>query len=321
MQLPFSDISPFTGQVLLLVAVICLKWLVTRFSPIDTFQFFRFYCTQLAKKVNKVENSDNQRVIAGCLAFVINYLTIIIILWLFQDFIEVLWLWQGLLLFIAIDGFHLSIAGKKLAKTLVANNKYEAKQIVNTYVLRDTETMSVMGLTKAFIEVQILKINQQLLVTCFYYLIAGPLAAISYRLCLEMHYRWNIKQAPYRSFGKPIHLIIQLLQWLPIRLISLLILVTSMKSQTLLIWRLIKKDFFVLNNNILLHCFALVNEVQLAGVAIYQGNKLRRPAFNEQARQPQPSDIIHANLRIKTLLLFLSTTLIFTATATYLAKM
>lgn len=320
MNFPFSDISLFSSQVLLLGLVICLKWIITRFSPLDTFQFFRFYCTQLANKVNKSKNSNNQRLIAGWLAFLLNFFTIIIIVWLFEDFIEVLWLWHGLLLFIAIDGLHLSSKGKKLAQTLVANNKYEAKEIVNTVALRNTESMSVMGLAKAFIEIQLLKVNQQLLVTCFYYLIAGPLAAFSYRLCLEMHYSWNIKQENYRVFGKPISLLVNILQWLPIRIISLLLLITAIKNNSLLIWRLMTKDFFKLNNNLLIHCFALVNEIQLGGVAIYNGKKLRRTSFNEQARQPQPSDIIHANHRINALLIFITISVILISVASYVVN-
>lgn len=323
MALAFSSISAFNNQLLLLAFVIFLKWLITRFYPLNSFQFFRFYCRQLALKVNKTENSNNQRIIAGGLSLAITFATLVIILWLFEDFIEVLWLWQALLLFFALDGFHLGRTGKTFAKTLVANNKYQAKQLIKPLLLRDCEQLSIMGLSKAFLEMHILKVHQQLLVGSFFFLISGPLAAFSYRLLLEMHYSWNTKQSHLVEFGKPVAFIVNVLQWLPGRILTLFLLLLAFNSQTVLFWRLIKGDFFKLNNDILLNCFALVNGVKLAGVAIYLnenqlGEKLRRPAFNEQARQPQASDIIHANQRILTLLIFISTALIGCGVISYL---
>ena len=316
-------ISTFSSQALLLGLVILLKWLITRVTPLDSFQFFRLYCQQLALKVNKAQNTNTQRVIAGWLALLISFTTIIIIVWLFEDFIEVLWLWQALLLFLAIDGFHLGRTGKKFAKTLVANDTYQAKQIIKPFLLRDCKQLSIMGLSKAFIEMQMLKTLQLLIMPCCLFLLSGPLAAFSYRLLLEMHYSWNTKCSHLIEFGKPIAFIINVLQWLPSKICSLLLLLLSFNSQTLLFWRLMKSDFFKLNNNMLLHCFALVNGVQLAGVAIYGnekqlGEKLRRAAFNTKARQPQPSDIIHADNRILMLLIFISIVIIGCAILSFL---
>ena len=323
MDLAFSNLSAFSNQVWLLAFVIVLKWLITRFTSLNSFQFFRFYCQQLALKVNKTENSNNQRIIAGGLSLAITLTTLVVMLWLFEDFIEVLWLWQGLLLFFALDGFHLGRTGKSFAKALVANNKYQAKQLIQPLVLRDCEQLSIMGLSKAFLEMHILKVHQQLLVSSFLFLISGPLTAFSYRLLLEMHYSWNPKRSHFVEFGKVVTFIVNILQWLPGRILTLCLLLLALNSQTILFWRLIKADFFKLNNDILLNCFALVNGVKLAGVAIYNnenqlGEKLRRRAFNEQARQPQASDIIHANQKIVTLLIFISTALIGFGVISYL---
>ena len=43
---------------------------------------------------------------------------------------------------------------------------------------------------------------------------------------------------------------------------------------------------------------ALGLAVKLSGVAMYDGNKVRKTSFNDSARQPQATDIIHASKRI-----------------------
>ena len=289
------EVSPVASNFLLLVCVIFLKWAMTFIANTDVFAFFRFYCQQLALKVNKTSNSQNQQVIAGWLAMLINYSTLFVIVWLFEAFIEVVWLWHALLLYISLENLQLAMKGKLIAQDLVANKKYEAKQKISPYLLRDSEQLSTMGICKSFIEMQLLRVNQHIVCVSFYFLLLGPYAAFSFRLLLEMHHVWNSKQPRFNYFGKPVALICNLLQWLPSRLSSIFLLLLSVNKNLALYWRLVRKNFFNLNNNLLIHSFALVNEIRLGGVCMYQGEKVRRVSFNDQAKQPAPSDIIHAS--------------------------
>ena len=72
-------------------------------------------------------------------------------------------------------------------------------------------------------------------------------------------------------------------------------------------WNLSRQYFFQLNNNIALLLLALNLEIKLGGVALYkndnpQGEKLRKKSFNDLARQPQMTDIIHANKKIRSMI-------------------
>lgn len=295
----FPPINHFSSMVLLLFVVILIKALVTRLVNHQPLRFFNFYCQKLSEKVNKTHNPVKQQVIAGFVAVIITLAPLIVILWLFEMFIEVRWVWQGFLLFLAIGPFNLATSSKSIAQALVANQNYLAKQTLQPLLLRETEQLSKMGLSKSCIEMQLLKMLQQNFVVIFYFLIFGPLAAFSYRLLLEMHYSWNIKQATFSSFGKQTTILVNIFQWLPVRLFTLIMLIMHSKQNLLLSWRLIKSKFFHLNNDIALHCLALNLQVRLGGVAIYQGNKLRKISFNDQARQPEPTDIIHTSNQLK----------------------
>ena len=113
-----------------------------------------------------------------------------------------------------------------------------------------------------------------------------------------MHYVWNIKLSRYIYFGAAINHIVKLFQWFPSRIFAIILLIGTVGKSPVLCWRLTRSKFLQTGNGLLLHILALGLEIKLSGVAMYQGNKLRKTSFNDHARQPQATDIIHANKRI-----------------------
>jgi len=294
-------VHAFSQSVLILLAVIAIKTIISQFIKHEPLRFFQFYCQQLSNKVNKSQNTNKQQNIAVVIAVWLTLAPVLVILWLFAAFIEVNWLWQGLLLYVAIGGFGLGTMNKSIAQALVANQTYVAKQTLKPWVLRDTEQLSAMGLSKACVEMQLLRFLQQMFVVSCLFLTLGPLVALGYRLILEMHYCWNIKKQPYYYFGSHAHILAQILQWLPVRLFSLLLLISAIGKNARLFWRLSSQYFSKLNNNLALSLFALNLSVKLGGVAMYDKYKCRKISFNDQAKQPEVTDIIHANKKIKAL--------------------
>ncbi|WP_114325639.1 cobalamin biosynthesis protein [Candidatus Colwellia aromaticivorans] len=300
----FITLSSFSYQLLILLVVLGCKATISHFIRHEPLRFFQFYCQRLSDKVNKPQNSPQQQTIAGLSSVLVTLLPIAIILYLFESFIEVNILWQALLLYIAMGSFGLAHINKIIAQALVSKQNYFAKQTLKPWVLRETEPLSSLGLSKSSIEMQLLRTLQQGYAVAIIFLIGGPLAAISYRLLLEMHYCWNTKLVSYNYFGLYSKRLISLLQWLPVRVFSLLLLFTSIGKNFVLFWRLSKQHFFQLDNNIALLLLALNLEIKLGGVALYndqhQGKqKLRKVSFNDLARQPQVTDIIHASNKIK----------------------
>ncbi|WDE12451.1 cobalamin biosynthesis protein CobD/CbiB [Thalassomonas haliotis] len=308
----FPEITGFSFSVLLLFSVLLVKFIVTRFSDPRPLHYFRFYCQRLADKVNKSSNSENQQNIAGLVAIIVTLVPLLVILWLFEAFIEVPWLWQGLLLYLALGSLSQGETSLSLAKALSAQQKYLARETLTPWLLRDTQELSPMGLSKASIEAQLLHHCALLFTVSFYFLIGGGLAAIGYRLLLEMHFSWNIKRQRFRHFGRQANQLVKILQWLPARLLVLLLLIFCSGKNPVLFTRLLRGHFFRLSNDILIYCFALVLGIKLGGVASYDQQKLRRPAFNDLGRQPEPADIIHAGKRIKQLSIICSFLLLFT---------
>lgn len=303
----FTALSSFSYQLLILLSVVLSKALVSHFIPHEPLRFFQFYCQKLSDKVNKPQNNTQQQAISGLVAIIVTLSPIIIILWLFESFVEVDFLWQAFLLYIAMGAFGLGKISKTVAQGIGSKQSYLAKQTLKPWVLRETQPLSSLGISKTCIEMQLLRTLQQGYTVAVLFIVFGPLVAISYRLLLEMHYCWNTKLVSYRHFGLYSNRIVNLLQWLPVRIFSLLLLLTSLGKNFILFWRLSKNLFFQLNNNLALLLLALNLAIKLGGVAMYtdkvQGQeKLRKLSVNDLARQPQMTDIIHAHNKISSLI-------------------
>ncbi len=291
--------NSFGYSVCILLFVMVVKSLVTHFVYHEPLRFFQLYCHLLGNKVNKSKNSAQQQSIAGFVGVVVTLVPIALILWLFEAFVEVKSIWQGLLLYVSLGAFGLKQVNKSIAQALVAKQSYLAKKNLSVWVLRETEQLSSLGVSKAAIEMQLLRHIQQGYVVACIYLLSGPLAALCYRLLLEMHFSWNIKRLEFHYFGAFVNKAVKVCQWLPVRLFSLLLLLSCVGQNALLFWRLSRRYFFQLNTNYVILLLALRLEVKLGGVAMYKQHKLRRVSFNDLAKQPQATDIIHADSQIK----------------------
>ncbi|MEI6894206.1 MAG: cobalamin biosynthesis protein [Colwellia sp.] len=296
----FTELAPFTYTVLILMVVLSIKSLVDYFNTYEPLRFFRFYCLQLANKVNNSKSSTAHQTLAGLLALFVTLVPISLILWLFADFIAVNYLWQGSLLYLALGSLNAGKTNKAIVQALVAKQTTRAKKMLEPLLLRATAQLSQVGLSKAAIEMQLLRTVQQIFVVSFIFITLGPLAALSYRLILEMHYCWNTKLPQYKYFGFYSQFFSTIVQWLPSRLMALLILLNTLGRGRLLPWRLTRKYFFKLNSDFVIAAHAFSLGIRLGGVAMYQQEKLRKIAFNDLGKQPLPRDVIKAtsNLHI-----------------------
>ncbi|WP_019030222.1 cobalamin biosynthesis protein CobD/CbiB [Colwellia piezophila] len=293
-----TELAPFTYHVLMLTVVLLIKTLTSHFIAHEPLRYFQFYCLQLSTKVNNSGSSAQHQTIAGLGALLVTLVPIVIILSLFADFIAVDYLWQGLLLYFALGNLNFGQINNSIAQALVAKKNHLAKKILTPLTLRETAPLSQVGLSKAAIEMQLLRSAQQIYVVSFLFISFGPLAALSYRLILEMHYCWNTKLAQFKHFGFYSQLFVQLMQWLPCRLMALFILLSTLGQGSLLFWRLTRGHFFKLNNDFVMSVHAFSLAVRLGGVAMYQQEKLRKVAFNDLGKQPEPKDIIKATSKI-----------------------
>lgn len=256
--------------------------------------FFRIFARQLAAKVHPdPHRASSQQLISGSLALAVVLLPTLALLaplyWL-SDWPLVL---DGLLLYFCLDFVYYRQQSHKIAQAISQQQNSRAKDLLQPLVLRHTQTLSSVGLSKACIEMLWLRTAKQWLGVSFWFLIGGGLAAVAYRLLLLCNQEWNDKQSKFRYFGRPASL---LTQWasLPATLITaaLLALLTGIRG-AIKQWRQARQLQFCLSHLLLLPVLAAALQINLAGPVMYQQQKNPRQRLGP-AVLPQAANLIAA---------------------------
>mgnify|MGYP000250588562 CR=1 FL=1 len=293
-----SDLIAFLWQpalqsiyVILAVLLLDRYWVLP--GHLNPWVMWRFIGIQMAKKVcNDGHDHAQQQIIAGGLSILVLVIPSTTLFYLLYQFAYYPIFFDAILLF-----FSLTMSGhlaqyKKCAKALRFNRRRLAKDMLAKMVLRDTKALSNIGISKAAIESLILRFQYQQIVSIFWFILAGPFAAFTYRSCFELYQVWNPKIRRYKEFSRVTQAIVYAFQWLPIRLGSLLALL-GMQG----IWmfsRLSLKGLLsglICNNgHLILGINSQALRLHLSGAVMYEGIKYRRSKFFGQ-REPILSDI------------------------------
>jgi adenosylcobinamide-phosphate synthase len=177
-------------------------------------------------------------------------------------------------------------------------------------VLRETDRLSAVGIAKASIESLLLRFNQQFISVIFWYFILGGVGALSYRLLYEFTHCWNTKLVRFTHFGQPLARLVQVLQWLPVRLACVALVVAQNVSGAIQAYR-----SFVSNKGphktahmLLLNLQGGALGIELSGPAYYDGQKIRSAtcAGQRQVRHMDIKRTIHAIQKAKVVIIVLS---------------
>lgn len=286
-----TTLPPLGIDILVLLLVVVIKSLVTRLSSYNGLSFFHFYCQQLANKVNKPNNSDSQRKVAGFIASLITLVPVLIILWLFENYVELSVIWHALLLYFSLGSFGHIAAAKRIKRYSEQQLKEQTRHELAPWVLRDVKQLSFMGMHKACIEMVQLRFIQHQFAIAMYFLLLGPYVALTVRMLIDMHHCWNPKKQAFQYFGLFVSWCSRCLLWAPTRLYIVALSTVNFNRPVLLSNKVPSNLLFEFNNKIALAALASIIDVKLGGVAMYDTEKKRVTEFNQQARVPSADDI------------------------------
>jgi len=251
--------------------------------------------TMAAKVHSDPKSAVSQQRISGILAIVVLSLPIAFIVGAVLTFAEFGFFFDGLLLLIALHFQPVLDGSKKIEGALKNHKKALARYQLSRFTLRESESLSELGICKAAIETLLLRFCYQYMSVIFWFFIGGGIAALLYRFVYEMSHTWNIKLDKYQHFGRPVSWLSLLLQWIPVRLTAILFIVAVNISNA---FKAIKKQ----KGNASTHTFLLTFmggalNVELGGPAYYNRRKIRLPKCGG-TRTVELSDIAKARLAI-----------------------
>ena len=274
----------------LLLLVVLVSRLIPLSEAYHPLTFLRFFAQRLAAKVNPDPNrAAGQLLISGTLALLVAWLPFAALLLSIQHFSELPWLIDALVLYGCLDWqTHVSRA-RHIQRDLQRGQLTLAREQMASLVLRRTDNLTAMGLSKAGIESLMLRSSSQVVATLLWFLVGGGIAALSYRLLVELHQQWNSKLPEFRYFGRPAALLLALLS-APALLLSCISLALSYGIRRCVRLCRQRPQHTAALPYYLLCCTSAALRRNLAGPLYYRQQKHQRSRIN-QGQEPDATDL------------------------------
>jgi adenosylcobinamide-phosphate synthase len=277
------------GLLIFAVALLCAHTLpvVNSYHP---FTLFGLIFKSVAKRVYQPTHTRGYQYLSGILAFSLPIITLLaLVLGLSIFAFHPQWL-GGLALYLCLDTQTVNRT-KRIATLLNQNQKAAARQLLSTIVVREVDTLSSIGIVKACIDSTALRTIRHYYLIILFYLIAGPIVALTYKLLLLCNHAWRAELKPDSAFIKPLSKLLYILEWLPIRGFVIVMALSLHFKKVRHYLRHYAQFFYQTNSGWILCLFAANLHVQLGGPCLYHGERFTKMRIGSE-RHPEVKDLI-----------------------------
>ena len=188
---------------------------------------------------------------------------------------------------------------KKVYKKLIQDDLPGARLAVSMIVGRDTENLTVEGVTKAAVETVAENTNDGVIAPLIYMLIGGPILGFVYKAVNTMDSMLGYKNEKYLYFGRVAAKMEDVAGFIPARISALLMILASCLlgmdgKNALWIWKRDRRKHASPNAAQTEAVCAGALQVQLAGDAWYFGKKHEKDTIGDPIREIEPRDILRS---------------------------
>lgn len=188
---------------------------------------------------------------------------------------------------------------KKVYKKLIQDDLSGARLAVSMIVGRDTENLTVEGVTKAAVETVAENTNDGVIAPLIYMLIGGLILGFVYKAVNTMDSMLGYKNEKYLYFGRVAAKMDDVAGFIPARISALLMILASCLlgmdgKNALWIWKRDRRKHASPNAAQTEAVCAGALQVQLAGDAWYFGKKHEKDTIGDPIREIEPRDILRS---------------------------
>lgn len=189
---------------------------------------------------------------------------------------------------------------KNVYETLTGDTIENARLAVSRIVGRDTQSLSVEGVTKAAVETVAENFSDGVVAPMVYLLLGGAPLALCYKAINTMDSMVGYKNTQYLYFGRAAAKLDDIANYLPSRIAALLWVAAAALTgndarNAWRIWRRDRRNHASPNSAQTESACAGALNVQLAGPAYYFGEYYKKPTIGDAVRPIEPEDIRRAN--------------------------
>ena len=193
----------------------------------------------------------------------------------------------------------LSKESMKVYQKLEEKDLAGARHAVSMIVGRDTENLTVEGVTKAAVETVAENTNDGVIAPLIYMLIGGPILGFVYKAVNTMDSMLGYKNEKYLYFGRVAAKMDDVAGFIPARISALLMILASCLlgmdgKNALWIWKRDRRKHASPNAAQTEAVCAGALQVQLAGDAWYFGKKHEKDTIGDPIRDIEPKDILRS---------------------------
>ncbi|MEC8326434.1 MAG: cobalamin biosynthesis protein [Pseudomonadota bacterium] len=282
-ELPFFSTSAW--QTILLALVSSLLVIPSQYHPTPLFRLLiskmagRIYDTNASKVYASFSSLLLSCLIVGCVAILAIGIT---------SFAQYPVAFELLILFLLINNPYSNAKLKRAAWLLTQQQKPVVRDILSQFLRRDSNNLSESGLIKAIVEHQSLSYFRHFFLPLILYYCLGFNTALIYCLFLHCANVFSKTAPPDSQFSNATNAIIYYLEFLPIRLFCLPLLLKP-KTQGFRYLALFVDNGYQKNSCFLLACLSGYLGVQLGGPAFYSGKRYSKTRIGPKTLPQQKS--------------------------------
>jgi adenosylcobinamide-phosphate synthase len=284
--------------VILLAALLIEAWLPipARWKPSALIPLLQ----RLVKRVNQKNASPQQQWLAGLLLPLVVLIPSLIASWSIRNLAPLATLFDMLLLSWLLESQPIKECLLAIRQLLLQNKISLARLQLNHWVLRDTQSLSSMGVCKAAIEMTILRLLSQWFTLASCYLLLGIHGALFCRLIQLLAQSCSMKLRPYHISGEFTARILQTLNTIPVLILLILHLFLPRGFGAVKTAFRQFRHWPAVTSGLLLSVTGISLCVGLGGPRMYQGDKIRYPRIGS-VQDPSPASLLVAYRRMKQL--------------------
>ena len=233
----------------------------------------RYLVQQMGRKVvPSREYGSSQHYISGSLAALVLLAPLVVCVAILVYMAQYPVFFEAIILVALLDYGYQRQQYKKVLASVGRNKKSLAREMAQTITARQCDSLSDIGIAKAAIESLWLKFLYLYCGVIFYFVVAGPIGALIYRLLLLTSWQWHYRTPAMTFFAKPVRNLVYLLNMPPAVIGGL---ATLLVSHPIKGFRAIKRSPVKDKTSLLLALMGGVLDIKLGGPAIYANKKIR----------------------------------------------
>lgn len=212
---------------------------------------------------------------------------------LFQSSFLLYWISSTLTLYVCIGQKSLLQHADWIHRPLVAGDMDQAREKVGWIVSRETSDMDDYQITSATIESVLENGNDAIYGAIFWFLVAGPVGAIVFRMVNTMDAMWGYKNSRFIHFGWCAAKLDDALGYLPARLTAISYALAGNTHLALNCWKQQANHCESPNGGPVMTSGAGALSIEIGGPAVYHG-VLKEKQFMGRGRKASGPDIARA---------------------------